>query len=311
MHKQSLLFGLGSDLRKHRKRQKITQAALATAAGLSVPTVRLLEQTRGTLASWDAALGALKLELTGRNLPAGKTLGSRIAALRRSRGFSQRELAYQAEVTQPTILALERQGRGRLETLNRVLIRLGSGATLAEAGERKAFYSNVGNASTNAAWETPTDFLDRLYPIFGRFDLDPCSPRRTRPPVKARSHYTAEDDGLSLAWHGVVFVNPPYGRELPAWIAKADSEVEQGNARMVVALIPARTDTRYWHQHIAAKADVYFLKGRLRFQNANQCAPFPSAVVIWGADEGTIAKIDAAFPDAWKSSKPRQGRLAE
>lgn len=72
---------------------------------------------------------------------------------------------------------------------------------------------------------------------------------------------------------------------------------------MVVALIPARTDTRYWHEHIAAKADVYFLKGRLRFQNASQCAPFPSAVVIWGADEATIARLDAAFPDAWKSSK--------
>jgi hypothetical protein len=56
-------------------------------------------------------------------------------------------------------------------------------------------------------------------------------------------HFTAEDDGLSLPWHGTVFVNPPYGRQLPAWIAKAHAEVEQGNARLVVALIPARTDT--------------------------------------------------------------------
>lgn len=55
-----------------------------------------------------------------------------------------------------------------------------------------------------------------LYSVFGRFDLDPCSPRKAAAPVRARVHLTAEDDGLSLAWHGTVFVNPPYGRRLAA-----------------------------------------------------------------------------------------------
>ena len=125
-------------------------------------------------------------------------------------------------------------------------------------------------------------------------------------------HYTAEDDGLSLPWHGVVFVNPPYGRELPRWVAKARAEVERKTARVVVALIPASTDTHYWHEHVAGKADVYFLRGRLRFgtNGQNQSAPFPSALAIWGADLATVEKLDAAFPDAWKTgitTRPQGG----
>jgi phage N-6-adenine-methyltransferase len=303
MNKLPLHYGLGFDLRRHRKDRRMTQAELAANAGLSVPTVRLLERTRGHLTSWNAALAALGLEIVGRNLPAAETLGQSIAALRRSRGFSQRALAELAEVTQPTILAIERYGTGRLETLSRILARLGAGAYLAAAGERKAFYSHAGNASTHHGWETPPELLAALYTVFKRFDLDPCSPRRTRPPVKARMHYTAEDDGLSLAWHGTVFVNPPYGRQLPAWVAKAHEEVKQGNARLVVALIPARTDTTYWHRHVAGKADVYFLKGRLRFGTNGQSAPFPSALAVWGADAATLAKLDVAFPESWRMGR--------
>lgn len=299
MNKLPAHFGLGSELRKHRRERRITQAELASRAGIALKTVRLLERTRGHLTSWNAALAALGLAVIGRNLPAAATLGQSIAALRRSRGFSQRALAELAEVTQPTVLAIERHGTGRLETLSRILARLGAGAYLAPSGERKAFYSHAGNASTHHGWETPPELLASLYTVFKRFDLDPCSPRRTRPPVKARMHYTAEDDGLSLPWHGTVFVNPPYGRQLPAWIAKAHAEVEHGNARLVVALIPARTDTNYWHRHVAGHADVFFLKGRLRFGKNGQSAPFPSALAVWGADAATIAKLDAAFPEAW------------
>jgi transcriptional regulator with XRE-family HTH domain len=303
MVKLPLLSGLGPELRKHRKQQRLTQARLAASTHLSVPTVRLLEQTRGQLTSWQAALDALRLEVTGRNLPPGASLGNRIAALRRSRGLSQRQLAELADVTPPTIIAIERHGRGRLQILSRVLVRLGAGAYLAPAGAPKAFFTHAGNASTHHGWETPPEILAALYIVFKRFDLDPCSPRRTRPPVKARAHFTVEDDGLSLAWHGIVFVNPPYGRQLPEWIAKARGEVEQGNARIVVALMPARTDTAYWHRHVAGKADVYFLRGRLRFGQSGQSAPFPSAVAVWGADAATIDKLDAVFPDAWKSAR--------
>jgi hypothetical protein len=70
------------------------------------------------------------------------------------------------------------------------------------------------------AWETPSELLEALSMVFGRFDLDPCAPRKTRTRVQARTHFTAEDVGLSLPWHGTVFVNPPYGRTLAKWVLR-------------------------------------------------------------------------------------------
>ena len=112
-------FDLGNELRSHRKAARLTQADLAQTARLAERTVRALEQGRGTLDSWSAALVALGLTLAGRNLPGGKTLGERLTTLRRRRGLSQHDLARLVGVTRPTVGALEREGRGRLATLQR------------------------------------------------------------------------------------------------------------------------------------------------------------------------------------------------
>lgn len=294
-------FGLGHELRKHRKAMSLTQGELAAKVKLAERTVRLLEQGRGNLDSWRMVLEHLGLELVGRNLPAGATLGNRLATLRRHRGMSQRELAALIDVTQPTIVALERRDVGRLTTLGKVLVALGAGVYLATKGETRSFYSHAGNSSMSETWETPRELLEILTAVFGRFDLDPCAPRKTRGRVKARIHLTQEDDGLSLPWQGTVFVNPPYGRTLSAWVTKAHREVREGRARTVVALLPARPDTSYWHAHVAGHAAVYFLRGRLRFGDGDQAAPFPSALAVWGADPETLAALAAALPDAWRA----------
>jgi phage N-6-adenine-methyltransferase len=150
-------------------------------------------------------------------------------------------------------------------------------------------------------WETPGELLEALHAVFGRFDLDPCAPRRSRTRVKAKKHLTAEDDGLSAPWRGVVFVNPPYGRGLARWVAKARREVELKHAKTVVVLLPARPDTAYWHEHVAGRAVVYFLRGRLRFSDGEQSAPFPSALAVWGAGPETVAALDAALVGAWRA----------
>src|SRR3954469_19630011 len=93
-------------------------------------------------------------------------------------------------------------------------------------GQVGAFFTHAGNASVSHEWETPAELLGALHAVFGRFDLDPCAPRKSRTKVKARKHLTAEDDGLSAPWRGVVFVTPPYGRELARWVAKARREVD-------------------------------------------------------------------------------------
>jgi hypothetical protein len=150
--------------------------------------------------------------------------------------------------------------------------------------------------------------METLYSVFGTFDLDPCSPTKDRrkAPVKARVRYTVDDDGLSLPWMGRVFVNPPYGRNVQFWVAKARSEVESGNAKSVVAVVPARTDTAWWHDHIASSAHVFFLRGRLRFGDGQQSAPFPSVVAVWGGNQTELILLKQRLTDSWWTQPPTE-----
>jgi transcriptional regulator with XRE-family HTH domain len=296
---------LGVHLKRARKDRQLTQSDLAQKAQVAIPTLRLLESGQGNLTTFWTVLHTLNLDIIGRNLPPGQHIGERIIILRKRKGVSQRTLASIIETTQPTLIALERHGAGRLSTLDRVLTVLGASAYLASPGSTQAFYVHAGNSATSETWTTPKELLEPLYSVFGAFDLDPCSPTSNSraAPVKAKVYYTEDDDGLLLPWFGTVYMNAPYGRKLCNWTAKARAEVEQGNAAMVIGLIPARPDTRYWHRDIAGSASVFFLKGRLKFANAEQVAPFPSCLVVWGGSDELVTKLQAALPEAWLSSR--------
>lgn len=131
--------------------------------------------------------------------------------------------------------------------------------------------------STTPEWATPADFFQELDREF-RFDLDPCA---TKDNAKCADYFTKEQDGLAQDWGGRrVFCNPPYGRELPRWVRKCYEESRKG--ALVVMLIPARTDTAYFHDYIYHKAkEVRFIRGRLHFNGHRNAAPFPSMVVIF------------------------------
>ena len=131
-------------------------------------------------------------------------------------------------------------------------------------------------SSASVEWATPQALFDKLDAEF-HLDLDPCS---THENAKCAEHFTKAEDGLSQNWGGKrVFCNPPYGRELPKWIKKAHDEAEKG--ALVVMLIPARTDTRAFHDYIYHQAEIRFLRGRIRFVGSKWNAPFPSMVVIF------------------------------
>ena len=136
-------------------------------------------------------------------------------------------------------------------------------------------------SSATPEWETPREFFDALDAEF-HFTLDPCS---TDENAKCAKHYTKAENGLAQDWTGErVFCNPPYGREMPKWIAKCAEHGMGGG--IAVMLIPARTDTRAFHEYIYHKAEIRFIKGRLRFGGAKNSAPFPSMVVIFGHNGG-------------------------
>ena len=128
-------------------------------------------------------------------------------------------------------------------------------------------------------WTTPRDFWEKLHTEF-QFTLDAAASPEN---ALCERYFTEQDDGLSQSWQGVVWCNPPYGRQISQWIEKAYQESRKGVT--VVMLIPARTDTKAWHEIIFPHAEVRFLRGRLRFSNAAGNAPFPCAVVVfWGAE---------------------------
>ena len=133
-------------------------------------------------------------------------------------------------------------------------------------------------SSKTDMWSTPQDFFDKLNEEFN-FDLDPCS---THENAKCKEHYTILEDGLKQDWSGHrVFVNPPYGRVLKEWVKKCSDESKKDNTT-VVMLIPARTDTSYFHDYIYKKAkEIRFIRGRLKFGDSKNAAPFPSMVVIF------------------------------
>lgn len=135
-------------------------------------------------------------------------------------------------------------------------------------------------SSKTDLWSTPWNFFDKLNDEF-HFTLDPCS---THENAKCYKHFTIEEDGLLQDWgNEVVFCNPPYGRQIKDWVKKAYEESRKDNTT-VVMLIPARTDTIYFHEYIYHKAEIRFIKGRLKFGDAKNAAPFPSMVVIFGRD---------------------------
>ena len=126
-------------------------------------------------------------------------------------------------------------------------------------------------------WATPQDFFDNLNEEF-HFTLDPCANEENH---KCYLFFTKEQDGLTKDWGGhVVFCNPPYGKEIANWVRYSYEQSQKPNTT-VVMLIPARTDTRYFHDYIYGKAEIRFIKGRLKFGDATTAAPFPSIVVIY------------------------------
>ena len=133
--------------------------------------------------------------------------------------------------------------------------------------------NDVFRSSKTVEWATPQYLFDELNKEFN-FNLDPCC---TEENAKCDCYYTKEEDGLKSSWKNWrVFMNPPYGREIGKWMEKA----YKSNAEVVVCLVPARTDTRWWHDY-AMQGDVRFIKGRLKFNDSKNNAPFPSAIVIF------------------------------
>lgn len=114
-------------------------------------------------------------------------------------------------------------------------------------------------------WSTPKELYNKLNNEFN-FTFDPCPLR-------------SEEDGLNIDWVGNIFINPPYSN-IKGFLEKGLNELKKGNANVLVYLVPARTDTKWFHEYVYNKAEIRFIKGRLKFGDSKNSAPFPSMLVI-------------------------------
>ena len=130
-------------------------------------------------------------------------------------------------------------------------------------------------SSTTDMWETPKDLFDKLDEEFG-FQTDVCAIKQN---AKCKRFYTPEQNGLKQIWTGVCWCNPPYGIGIEKWMKKAYE-----SSATVVCLVPARTDTKWFHDFVLGKAEIRFIRGRLKFGNSKNSAPFPSMLVIYRKD---------------------------
>ena len=138
-------------------------------------------------------------------------------------------------------------------------------------------FSRVLWSSAGDEWYTPQVVFDRLDKEF-HFTLDPCATDQNH---KCPTYFTKEQDGLQQSWAGhSVFVNPPYS-DIKTWVEKSYLSSLKPNT-LVVMLVPARTDTKYFHKYITKAKEVRFIEGRLKFGGASNSAPFPSMIVIFG-----------------------------
>ena len=134
---------------------------------------------------------------------------------------------------------------------------------------------NKGMMSSNTdMWETPQALFDAYNSVYD-FDIDVCAVPSN---AKCERYFTPDVDWLKQDWVGTCWMNPPYGRQIGKWVRKAYEESKNGS--VIVCLLPARTDTAWFHDY-CMKGKIEFLRGRLKFGGSKNSAPFPSCIVVF------------------------------
>lgn len=270
---------------------------LAVRAAISPQAMRRLESGTASVVAVIAVVSALELQLS--RMPVGSTIVDQVVGQRKRRDLTISDVANATRLSRMTIRAVE-AGGGSMESLDKVVQFLAPAA--------------VGRDPIRASWQrvvgkrgddqfTPPQFLDAIVRIFGLIDLDPSWHERS--PVSAYRTFSlaAGDDGLHLPWQAdLVWLNPPYS-QLLRWLRKADEEWSAGRAGTIVCLVPARTDSTYFHDCLARIGYVYLLRRRLRFiqldgRVGNQ-APFGLMLILLGSTPQQRLALECEMKGLW------------
>lgn len=151
-------------------------------------------------------------------------------------------------------------------------------------------------SSETNEWYTPKSIIELVQKVLNEIDLDPCS--NSQKNIPATSHYTEQDNGLAFPWHGRVYMNPPYGREIAEWTKYLDAQYKCRNTLEAIALIPARTDTEWFRE--LKEYPRCFIWGRLKFSDFDNSAPFPSMAVYLGQNPKQFIQVFSSIGDIYQ-----------
>lgn len=251
-----------ADLRQARRAAGWSRHTLAERVGVDAQAIKRLEQGTGSVVLLNAVMAALDFRLTG--LAPGRDLAEQLRTRRCRRSLSLGQLAERAGLSRATVANLERGG-GSIASLLRLL------TVLAPQARRRAperAYWGEGDKADRDSRFTPHDFMTTIYDAFGEVDLDPCGHRLSPVIARRRILFAEGGDGLAEDWSGrLAFVNPPFSALL-TWLRRAHDQWRAGNVETVVCLIPVRTNSAWFQDTLSLDADLFFLKGRVRFLDA-------------------------------------------
>lgn len=294
-----LTLDLLADLTRARQDKGLSQEALAMLLGVDRQSIYRLERGVGPVSLLVRTMEALDFHIIG--LAKGGTLPQQLQNRRQGMGWTKKEVSLKAGVMVSTVTRLER-GDATIGSALKVLAAIGTKrmarkqpnfliVTPLQAGEKDKRF-------------TPVPLLRALEATWGGIDLDPCC--HPESPVRAKRRIIVQDggDGLRDDWDGdFAFVNPPFSAAT-AWLRRADEMWLAGKVRVVVMLIPAKTDNAYLHDHLSGRCDIGFLRSRLVFGRGEgggkpTSAPFASMLIVWGASPEELADFRARYPSLW------------
>ena len=292
-----------NELQAARRARGWSQRTLAERIGVEPQAVKRLEKGVGSVANLTSAMTALDLRMAG--VGPGASLPEQLRARRLRRSMSLEDAATRAGLTRATVARLERGG-GTVASLLRLMAVLAPKAT--RRAPERSYWGQADKQDRDSRF-TPADFMEGIHAAFGDVDLDPCA--HLLSPVAARRRILPCEggDGLADDWSGrLAFVNPPFS-ELLVWLRRAHGQWTIGNVETVVCLVPVRTDSAWFHDVLSADADIYLLRGRVRFLDTKgraQPTPFSLMVLTLGASAEQKRTYAARVPGFWLA-KPTDG----
>ena len=284
-------------IRNARKAFGLTQADVAARSKVSRSAVADLEGGGGSMQTLEAIAAVVDFRITG--LASGHTFGEQVFKRRLKLGLTQDAVARKTGLSIPTVRNVE-NGKGSVSSFEKVVKSIGKAP---KARKAEASYWRSGQRDVR---HTPPQMLEAITSVFGEIDCDPCHDPRSY--VRATvQNITKEQDGLATQWQGrLAFMNPPYS-DLPVWLKRAKEAWQNGEVEIVIGLVPLRSETIAFQDHVFGNASILFPRGRVRFHsNGKQLgnSPFPVVLPIWGADDSQIAALAKALNAVWMVQKP-------